>query len=350
MGSSDYSLRDRIVGAYMGSAAGDALGGPVEGWHAGMIKAVYNRVDHFLPYTRELKPGYALRGDPGSITDDTYICNDFVGFFAAYPDQSDRTAEALVKHMLAHARFEWWWPPAVVPLRKLESGEMEIEEARKLLMGGGAAWWTPLGLIHAGDPAGAYEETMKLSLVWRQPFEQNLISSVQAAVAAATLPDATLDSVTETLFECAGPLARKLLARAQRIAVDNAGDLDGFIEGIYAEALISECTPDLDGPMPESIAPANPYKGASVLFGEQIPLAFAAFVFGRGDLKESLIACVNLGRDADSIAATTGRLAGALGGLSGMPADWVETLQSVNLGEMDLLAQGNLLADLAGAD
>ena len=39
---SNNDLRDRILGAYIGSAAGDALGGPVEGWHAGMIKAVHN--------------------------------------------------------------------------------------------------------------------------------------------------------------------------------------------------------------------------------------------------------------------------------------------------------------------
>ena len=350
MNSGEYSLRDRIVGAYVGSAAGDALGGPVEGWHAGMIKAVYRRVERFLPYTRELKPGYALHGEPGAITDDTYICNDFVDFFAAYRDESERTAMVLAKHLLAHARFEWWWPPAIVPLRKIESGEMTIEETSKLLMGGGAAWWTPLGLVHAGKPADAYEETMRLSSIWRQPFEQNLISAVQAAVAVAVLPDATVASVTDTLFEYAGPLARKLLERAQRIAQDHAGDVEGFVEGIYAEALVAECTGELDGPMPASAVASNPYKGATVLWAEQIPLAFASFVFGQGDFADSMIACVNLGRDADSIAATTGRLAGALVGLSGLPSDWVETMQSVNIAEMDLLAQGNRLADLAGVE
>jgi hypothetical protein len=255
----------------------------------------------------------------------------------------------LARHLLAHARFEWWWPPAVVPLRKIESGEMTIEGARTLLMGGGAAWWTPLGLINAGKPADAYEETMRLSVIWRQPFEQNLIAAVQAAVAAAVLPDATVASVTDTLFEYAGPLARKLLQRAGRIALEHQGDLDGFIEGIYAEALVAECSPEIDGPMPASAVATNPYKGATVLWAEQIPLAFASFVFGQGDFVDSMIACVNLGRDADSIAATTGRLAGALVGLSGMPSDWVETLQTTNIREMDLLAQGNRLADLAGA-
>jgi hypothetical protein len=290
-----------------------------------------------------------LHGEPGAITDDTYICNDFVDFFATYRDPAERTAAVLAQHLLAHARFEWWWPPAVVPLRKIESGEMTVEETSTLLMGGGAAWWTPLGLVHAGKPAAAYEETMRLSAIWRQPFEQNLIAAVQAAVAVAVLPGATVASVTDTLFEYAGPLAQKLLERAQRIAQDHAGDLDGFIEGIYAEALVAECSPELDGPVPAPAVASNPYKGASVLWAEQIPLAFASLVFGQGDLADSLTACVSLGRDADSIAATTGRLAGALVGLSGMPSDWVETLQSVNIAEMDLLAQGNLLADLARA-
>jgi ADP-ribosylglycohydrolase len=349
MTGSNGSLRDRILGGYIGSAAGDAMGGPVEGWHAGMIKAVYGRVETFLPYTRRPHRGYALHRDPGSITDDTYICDDFAGFFLAHPDEEDRTRKALVEHLLEHATFAYWWPPAIVPLLKIESGEMTPEETSGLLMGGGAAWWTPIGLVHAGHPDDAYQETMRLSPIWRQPFEQNLISAVQAALAAAVLPHATVHSVAHTLFEYAGPLARKLLARAQQIAEAHEGNLDGFIQAIYDHALVAECTGEVDGSMPPSAEAKNPYRGATGLWAEQIPLAFAALVFGKGEFVDSLVTSVNLGRDTDSIAATTGRLAGALVGLSGMPEAWVETLQRANQRETDLLGRGRQLADLVVA-
>jgi ADP-ribosylglycohydrolase len=62
-----------------------------------------------------------------------------------------------------------------------------------------------------------------------------------------------------------------------------------------------------------------------------------------------MVACVHLGRDTDSICATTGRLVGGLVGLKGMPDDWVQALQSVNSDKLDLLGSANQLADLAGA-
>jgi ADP-ribosylglycohydrolase len=132
------------------------------------------------------------------------------------------------------------------------------------------------------------------------------------------------------------------------LAQQHEGDLDGFVEGIYAEALVTECTTETDGPMPASAVATNPYRGATVLYAEQIPLAIGAFVFGKGDFVDSMIACVHLGRDTDSICATTGRLAGGMVGLKRMPADWVQTLQMVNSDKLDLLGRANQLADLAG--
>lgn len=348
MSDNTYDLRDRILGAYIGSAAGDALGGPVEGWHAGMIKAAHKVVDHFLPYdSARLHPGYALRAEPGAITDDTFIKDAFAGFVLAHPNESDRTPMSLAKYLLANADFTFWNPPDVTPLRKIESGEMTPEETGEWYrIGGGAAWWTVFGLVHAGDPAAAYAETRRLSIVWKKPFEQDIIGAAQAAVAAAVLPGATVESVAETLNGFSGPLARKLFDRARRIAEAHEGDLDGMIRGIYEEALVREGTGDLDGPMPPSHVPDNPYRGATILWAEQIPLAFAAFVFGKGDFKRTMSACVSIGRDADSIASTCGSWIGGLCGLKAIPLDWVETMQRVNIDEIDLLARANKIADL----
>ena len=347
MATHTYSLRDRILGTYVGSAAGDALGGPVEGWNAGMIKAVYGRIKGFVPYPRPMTQ-YDPQGRAGAITDDTCICDDFARFFLAYPVDVDRTPTGLVQYLIEHARLELWWGKAAQILRRVSAGEIAMGQITELLIGGGAAWWTPTAMVHAGEPRSAYEATMWLSSAFRQPFEQNLISAVQAAVAASMLSDATVNTVINTLLEYAGPLARKLLERATGIAHQHEGDLDGFVEGIYSEALVTECTTEIDGPMPEPGIASNPYRGATVLYAEQLPLAVAAFVFGKGDFVESMIASVHLGRDTDSICATTGRLAGGLAGLSGIPADWVDALQQVNRDKLAILERANQLADLAG--
>lgn len=348
MADQKYNKRDRILGAYFGSASGDALGGPVEGWHAQMIKAVHKRVDHFLPYTGKLHPGYALVADPGAITDDTFIKDDFASFVLAYPEEKDRTTDNLVPYLLKNADFDCWYWPDVIPLRKLEEGGT-IEESRLIRVGGGAAWWTSFGLIHAGDPQKAFDETCRLSIVWKQPFEQNIIAAVQAGVAASVIEGATVESVCNTVLEFAGPLARKLLLRSKQIAEKHEGDLDGMIDELYAEALVEECTNELDGPMPKKAIAVNPYRGATVLWAEQIPLAFAALVFGKGNFLDTMIACINIGRDSDSIGSTCGSWIGGLVGFSGMPQDWLETMQRVNIGYINLTERANKLADLAGA-
>lgn len=348
MSPAKHNLRDRILGAYIGSAAGDALGGPVEGWHADMIKAVHRRVERFLPYTGRLHPGYALHAEPGAITDDTFIKDAFAGFVLAYPNEKERTPASLATYLLANANFEFWNPPDVTPLRKIESGEMTPEQTGQWFrIGGGAAWWTCFGIVHAGNPEAAYKETERLSIVWKKPFEQNIIGATQAAVAAAVMPGATMENVTETFLQFAGPLSRKLIQRAQRIAADHAADLDAFIAAIYKECLVDQGTGDLDGPLPPSHVPTSPYRGATILWAEQIPLAFAAFIFGKGDFVNTMVACVNLGRDSDSIASTCGSLIGALVGVDGIPSDWVQAMQTVNIKEIDLLARANKLADLA---
>jgi ADP-ribosylglycohydrolase len=160
---------------------------------------------------------------------------------------------------------------------------------------------------------------------------------------------ATVDTVVKTVLDFAGPLARKLLLRARRIAWDNDGDLDGMIENLYEEALVEQCTGEIDGPMPQKAIITNPYRGATVMWAEQIPLAFAAFIYGKGDFLDTMIAVAATGRDTDSIASTTGSWVGGLVGYHGMPQDWVETMQRVNINHINLIERATKLAALAGA-
>ncbi len=102
-----YDIADRIAGAYIGAALGDAMGAPVEGWHAQRIREVHGRVETMLPYEpQRLKPGYALHPEPGSITDDTYIRDDIARFVLRHPNPAQRTAEALYAFLTAEARFD----------------------------------------------------------------------------------------------------------------------------------------------------------------------------------------------------------------------------------------------------
>ncbi len=56
---------------------------------------------------------------------------------------------------------------------------------------------------------------------------------------------------------------------------------------------------------------------------EAVGLTFTAVLAGRGDARETILNAVNLGRDADTIAAMAGAVAGAMAGIEAMPQDWL---------------------------
>jgi hypothetical protein len=297
-----------------------------------------------------LKPGYALHGDPGSVTDDTFIRADLTRFYVA--TDAPRTVATLAQWLLANADFRMWWPPAVQALRRVESGQVTPEEGGlSHRQGGGVGWWTPVGILHAGRPQRAAREARSLCRIWKAPLEQDLLSAVQAGVADALRPAATVDTIVEAVFSVCGPLAAALLQRGLDIAraAQDGGDL---IARLYTEALVDEAPTAADAPLPPLVVPLpdsnEPYSSA--LLAEQIPLALAAFVFSDGDPERAIPQACAIGRDADTIATTVGSWVGALHGVSGLPRSWVDTVCAVNLQEVDIRSLAVALIELASQE
>ncbi len=329
------SKRDRGLGAYIGAAIGDAMGGPVECQHYARIKRVYGRITKFLPYKSPpnvMVPhqGYALHEDAGSITDDTYIRADLTRFYL--DTGPPRTPESLGRWMLANADFTMWWPPAIKALKRVERGEVSAAEGGMThRQGGGVGWWTPVGILHAGDPAAAAAEAKDLCVIWKAPLEQDILSAVQAAVAEGMKEESTFESMVEAMLKASGPLACALLERGIAVGRE-ARDFDDLADRLYNTCLLDDAPTAADAPLPAVQVPLDDSdeKYTSALLSEQIPLAIAAFVFSKGDARESILNTVMLGRDCDTTATTVASWVGALHGESGLPSDWVEIVCDVN--------------------
>lgn len=61
----------------------------------------------------------------------------------------------------------------------------------------------------------------------------------------------------------------------------------------------------------------------SDLAPEAVSLAFVAVLAGKGDVRETILNAVNLGRDADTIAAMAGAVVGAIEGIDKVPREWL---------------------------
>lgn len=62
---------------------------------------------------------------------------------------------------------------------------------------------------------------------------------------------------------------------------------------------------------------------------EAVALAISAVLFGEGDFAKTILFAVNLGRDADTIAAMAGAIIGAVVGHQAIPHQWRDSLQPV---------------------
>jgi ADP-ribosylglycohydrolase len=343
---------DRALGAYIGAAIGDAMGGPIECQHAARIRRVYGHVQELLPYRSppgliELKPGYALRADPGSVTDDTFIRADLTRFYL--DTQPPRTTQMLADWMLAHADFRMWWPPAVHALRRVEQGKVTAQEGGlSHRQGGGVGWWTPVGILYAGRPRQAAAEAKHLCRIWKAPLEQDLLSAVQAGVAEGMRQGSSSTSMIQAMLDACGPLAHALLERGIAIG-HNAHSEPELIRRLYQTALVDEAPTAADAPLPPPVEPLPDADGfyTSALLAEQIPFALAAFVHTGGEPALAIPQACRLGRDADTIATTVGSWAGALHGESGLPAEWVAAVCQANMPEIDIRGLGERLLAVA---
>ena len=368
--TNQLTLNDRKKGAFWGAAIGDAMGGPVECSHFRRIQKQFpNGVQELVPYDHRSMlasrfaqkggpffPGYALHGDAGSVTDDTFCRKDMLKFFLA--TKPPRTPEMLAQWLIENGELDTQWPAWMVrALHWVKDGKVSAAHCGDTFkQGGGIGWWSPIGMIYAGQPQKAAEVVRTLCAIWKAPLERDFAASVVSGVAAAC-GGSNFDEIVDAMLVPCGSCARALLERAIRIAnqAENTCDL---AEKLYQQCLMAETSLALDvcpeDPPTDAQAPLPPIhpcveytdeEYTTCYWAEQIPLALAAFVFAKGSI-EAIPICVNLGRDCDTTATTVGAWVGGLHGMSGLPQEWVDTVRKANRKEMDLDALAESLCAL----
>jgi hypothetical protein len=177
----------------------------------------------------------------------------------------------------------------------------------------------PLGLINAGDPEGAADDTFAVGQVYaaETAFALRWAALYNAAIAEACKPAATVASVLDTARRFAtyraegGSLyagydtVRPEVERAVEIAArhtDPAAMRDEFAEHYSGGGYLNY-----------GMSQAN----------EIVSKGLAVFALTQGDARGAIIAAVNFGRDTDCLAAVAGGLAGALSGVESVPPEWI---------------------------
>ncbi|CAM5635586.1 ADP-ribosylglycohydrolase family protein [Streptomyces canus] len=341
--NSEISLGDRITGALVGAAVGDALGGPVEGYspeqilerHAGRVHGVVGPWNGDAWRTaRPIAPYH--KGD-GHITDDTLMTHALIRVYDRVRDHLD--AYAIADHLVPDLMTNPRWIPELeataLPLQRiflaekwlvtrLHYGHADPREAGvgNIVNCGAAMYMAPVGLVNAANPRAAYAEALDIASAHQSSYGREAAGVFAAAVAAAAAPGATPDSVVTTCLSLAKDGTRTAIEQVCEVATHHTDFESALLPLRKAIAPYDTVGPDYRAP---SLGARRPSRLHSI---EELPIALAMVLVAAGDYRRAVLGAVNYGRDCDSIATMAGALSGALG--SPVPDDWSKTVSEAS--------------------
>jgi len=297
----DMTADDKVIGALLGLALGDALGATTEF----MARSEVRR--RWPEGHREIVGGGVFGWAAGAVTDDTDMALCLVRGIR----RAGVGAEVGVLVRAVGEEFMRWRarnPPDIGNTVRLalrlfeEAGDWErvADGVRERL-----------GERAGGN--GALMRTLPVSLFW--PADERRIVDVGLAVSRMTHPHPEADFCSVAYNLLVAHLVRggekessvaKALARAATVA-PTPSRFEGFLDRVFR----------ID---------ANAISSSGYCV-DTLEAALYCFLHER-DAEGGIVRAANLGDDADTVAAVAGGLAGAFHGRSGLPSRWLERLDA----------------------
>lgn len=206
-------------------------------------------------------------------------------------------------------------PHIIIHLDRLKAGDANTRIHPRLI--GSMTPWPglvdaahmigPVGIINAGDARQASLDAIDICSLLQPPTSGGTEGSrvIAAATAEAFRPDATVESIIAAALDNISLHTRQIIEEA--LVLSENHDVRTIRE-----------------PIRKHFMPTYPYADAVETAAEALVL----FRITDGDVREGLIGATNIGRDTDCIAGMLGSICGAYKGIDGVPAEWVDTVQS----------------------
>ncbi|MFZ2071197.1 MAG: ADP-ribosylglycohydrolase family protein [Halobacteriota archaeon] len=295
-------LESKFTGALIGSAVGDALGAPVEGYSSERVSSMYEG-------EWELKSG--------RYTDDTEM---MIGVAESLiENRGFNGMDMALKFITNYDMRRGYGPGSKEVLRRISAGESWTEASKKLFGGAGsygngaAMRIAPVGLFYHDNAAVLREIAYKSSQITHSHLlgkEGAAIQAYSVALAVQGVKEGMLSRLKE--FVSVAAYKGKLLKLEQLLDMDPT-----------KEAIIRELGHDV--------------TAFNSVFS-------AIYSFSRFDnFKDAVIYAVSLGGDTDTIGAMTGAICGAFYGEGGIPSAWVEKLEEGEKGRSYIKNLGKML-------
>jgi ADP-ribosylglycohydrolase len=318
------TLKDKFRGCIAASWIGSAMGAVVEGWSRQRIRETHGFVDKLMPYRHYVSYTNWTRL-PGT-TEDGIERQKLIA--TAIIEKQDRI---LAQDLVAVWRRDLDPAKARFKQEPFDCSLLELARAGVPPMELGRLWLFPnvvsmarvshpLGLINAGDPQSAADDSIEVGKVYARETAYALrwAGLYNAAIAEACRPGATVESVIATA---------KRFCRYRAESGSLYTDYDTVEHDIdHALAIAAKHT----DPMAMRDEFYERYEGGHHFnysvsqANEIVAKGLAVFIISKGDAKQAILTAVNFGRDTDCLAAVAGGLAGALSGAVSLPKQWID--------------------------
>jgi len=311
------SLREKFFGCIAGCHIGSAMGAAVEGWSWQRIEREHGMLERLLPYEHY---GNRWKREPGTTEDG--VERQKLMITAIMEKQGRIDAEDLrrawVDHMnpnaagLVSERFEG-------KLLAIARTHIAAADIGKYCDYSGLVSLSrschPIGLINAGDINGAIDDIREIGQLYNTANSRGILwAEVTAvAIAAATKPGATVDSVLEAILDRCDQVDTRFTRKA--------GIRSELKRGLKATAGCADVRQ-----MREKFDAI--YSGRGIPYAhsyanEIVTKAVCIFKMTDGNTWEAMKAGVNMGRDTDCLTAVAAGISGALSGAGSIPKDLI---------------------------
>ncbi|MEM3507355.1 MAG: ADP-ribosylglycohydrolase family protein [Candidatus Bathyarchaeia archaeon] len=313
-------LYDKILGSIAGAAIGDSMGSTVEFLHHKAISKYYGKIED-------------LTFSSGKFTDDTSLR---LLVYSAIINKGGRItaydlASYWIKNVIPNSKY---WITELFISAELYMGKSPREAGFYNLHANDAAMlMDPIGVVNCSNPRNSAVDAYDVGSVCQSGAELEASMAVAAAVAEAFKVNTSPKNVVEMACCYSSPIIESRVKKAIKI-VESCKSLSEIYDRLYEEIALEDGSDRIvknwryEDIKKRSLKIEDISLGVSAL--EAVPVALAFFYLFNGDPLKTIIACVNYGRDSDTIAGIGGAIAGAFMGANSIDYKFIEQVNRAN--------------------
>lgn len=306
-------LKSRFIGTLLGTAIGDALGRPFEGWFRPQIEKNIGRVTELLP---DFIPYHF---PAGQYTDDTQLT---IAIAESLVLSKGFNLDNLIKRFI-----DWLSEPPIGPgygcissIKKLLRGIPWQEAASNSGGNGTAMRVSPIGLFYYNNIPKLIETARISSIITHNHWAATASAIVVARSVAYLINCDTLD-INDFLQMIASSIEKPEFEDYAK----NILNLKRILKLNKKEALLELGGIGIKPPWPNPAKESG--KGFISAYAMSTTLsALFCFLLSPDDFENSVIEAVMAGGDTDTCGAITGAISGAFNGVEKIPQRWIKVL------------------------